>query len=291
MLDRMAKQKAANDKELAELMALMQKTTAVRKLTTEEWTAFAIQQAQVVSDTIFTINAQNRQAETENILSSLNDQREAELANKSLTDAQRIQIEKRYRQQEAQIKQQAWNAEKQAALSQAVINGALAVSKAWATVPPPANIPAAIAAGVATAAQIAIIANTKPPKFEKGGLIDGQLHSSGGTVIEAEKGEYVVNRHATAEYLPVLKAINEGEPSFANNILASLANGSYALAAQFQSKQSDQNNGLDYNKLSKVLERNKSSVHINLDEQGFNKHIIKENSKVEFRNSKLRIKQ
>ena len=255
----------------------------------KEAARFAIDQARVVSDTIFTINAQNRQAETNNILDSLNERRDAELSNQELTDAQRLQIEARYQQQEAQIKQRAWEAQKQADLAQAIINTALAVSRAW-TIGPPQNIPAAIAAGIAGAAQIAIIANTQAPKFEKGGIVDGQLHSNGGTIIEAERGEYVVNRHATAEFLPVLKAINEGEPTFANNILASLATQNFALATQFQTKQTATDSSLDYDKLGRVLERNKSTVNINIDDSGFNKYIEKSNSKVNFRNSKLRIK-
>ena len=261
-----------------------------RKQDAKMWASFAIDQAQVVSDTIFQINAQNRQAETNMILDSLNERMDAELSNQELTDAQRIQIEKRYRLQEANIKRQAWEAEKQAALAQASINTALAVTKAWATVIPPFNIPAAIAAGVAGAAQIAIIANTKPPKFEKGGMVDGNLHTSGGTLIEAERGEFVVNRHATAEYLPVLKAINNNEPTFAGNILAALANGTFDLAAQFQSKAKQTESEFDYVKLSKVMERNKSTLNINIDEQGFTKRLERTNSKTSFRNAKLRLK-
>ena len=46
------------------------------------------------------------------------------------------------------------------------------------------------------AAQIAIIASQKPPKFAAGGLVGGRRHSQGGTMIEAEQGEFVMNRDA-----------------------------------------------------------------------------------------------
>ncbi len=291
ILERMAIQKAANDKEIAELMKLLQSAGKEREKAYTEWGKFALEQAQVVSDTIFTINAQNTQHELDTKLADINELRDAELSNKELTEAQRLQIEKRYRLEEAKIKKQAWEAQKQADLAQAIINGALAVSKAWATVPPPANIPAAIAAGVATAAQVAIIENTKPPKFEKGGFVDGNLHASGGTIIEAERGEYVINRHSTADYLPAIKAINDGsvEPTFANNILTALSNGSYQLAAQFQSKESAQE-VFNYHKLGNILERHKSTVNISIDENGFNKMIEKSHSRTTFRNAKLRIK-
>jgi hypothetical protein len=290
MLDRMDKQKAANDLELERLKALMTETTAVRKITTEEYTQFAIEQATVLSNTIFTINQQNRQAETNDILESLNMRKDAELANKNLTDAQRLQIEARYQQQEAQIKQRAWEAQKQADLAQAIINTALAVTKAFATVPPPANIFAAAAAGVAGAAQIAIISSTQPPKFADGGMVGGQLHSSGGTLIEAERGEYVINRQSTSDYLPSLKVLNSGEvePTFANNILTALANGTFDLAAQFQTKQSASSDGINYDKLDRIMAKHKSNLNVNIDEQGLTTFLLKENSRVEFRNKKMR---
>jgi hypothetical protein len=290
ILDRMDKQKAANDLELERLKALMSETTAVRKMSTEEYTQFAIEQATVLSNTIFTINQQNRQAETNDILDSLAMRKDAELANKNLTDAQRLQIEARYQQQEAQIKQRAWEAQKQADLAQAIINTALAVTKAFATVPPPANIFAAAAAGVAGAAQIAIISSTQPPKFADGGMVGGQLHSSGGTLIEAERGEYVINRQSTSDYLPSLKVLNSGEvePTFANNILTALANGTFDLAAQFQTKQSASSDGINYDKLDRIMAKHKSNLNVNIDEQGLTTFLLKENSRVEFRNKKMR---
>jgi hypothetical protein len=294
ILLRMEKQKAANDLELERLKALMTETTAVRKEATKEYTKLALYSAQTISDTIFTINAQNRQAETNEILESLNMRKDAELANKELTDAQRLQIEERYAQQEAEIKTRAWEAQKQAAVMQAIINGALTIGNILATVPGgplnPATIASLAAAAIATGAQIAIIESAQPPKFADGGMVGGQLHSSGGTLIEAERGEYVVNRHAAAEYLPVLKAINEGEPTFANNILASLATQNFALASQFQTKQSSSNDGINYDKLDRIMAKHKSNLNVNIDEQGLTTFLLKENSRVEFRNKKMRYK-
>jgi hypothetical protein len=285
---------AAAQKKQDDEKAAAAKTAAEDKIRREqaikEYTQFAIEQAQVISDTIFTINQQNRDAETASILESLSMRKDAELANKNLTDAQRLQIEARYQQQEAQIKQRAWEAQKQADLAQAIINTALAVTKAFATVPPPANIFAAAAAGVAGAAQIAIISSTQPPKFADGGMVGGQLHSSGGTLIEAERGEYVINRQSTSDYLPSLKVLNSGEvePTFANNILTALANGTFDLAAQFQTKQSASSDGINYDKLDRIMAKHKSNLNVNIDEQGLTTFLLKENSRVEFRNKKMR---
>jgi len=43
---------------------------------------------------------------------------------------------------------------------------------------------------------IATIKQQQPPKMETGGLIGGRSHSQGGTLIEAEKGEFVMRRSA-----------------------------------------------------------------------------------------------
>lgn len=46
-------------------------------------------------------------------------------------------------------------------------------------------------------------------RFGAGGLIRGQSHANGGTIIEAENNEFVVNARSTQENLPLLNAIND----------------------------------------------------------------------------------
>jgi hypothetical protein len=266
-----------------------------RKEDAQMWTSFAIDQARVVSDTVFTINQNRRNAETEQLLTSLNTQREAELANQNLTDAQRLQIEKRYQEQERRLKQQAFEADRGAAIAQAIINGALAVSKTLAVYGwTPAAAPGIIAASVATAAQIAIIQSTPIPQFADGTefLVGKGTGRSDSNLAYLSHGERVVPAGINSDYFPALSAIQnrDVEPTFANNILTALANGTFDLAAQFQGKQQQADQGFDYDKLGKVLARNKSSVNIQMDEAGYTKYLIKENSKVEFRNTKLRLK-
>jgi hypothetical protein len=51
--------------------------------------------------------------------------------------------------------------------------------------------------GTAIFAQgMANIAQIQAQKFQEGGLVGGRLHSQGGTMIEAEKGEFVMSRNA-----------------------------------------------------------------------------------------------
>lgn len=266
-----------------------------RKEQAEMWTKFAIDQAQVVSDTIFTINSNRRKEETDNIISALDEQREAELSNKNLTDAQRLQIEKRYRMQEARIKQQAWETQRQADISQAIINGALAVGKTLASLGfTPAGIAAAAAVGVQTAAQVAIIQSTPIPKFAEGTefLVGKGTGTSDDNLAMLSHGERVVPAGINSDYFPALSAIHnrDVEPTFANNILTALANGTFDLAAQFQSKGNQQEQGIDYVKLDKIMAKNKASLNLSVDENGLKKWITKQNNVTEFRNTKLRLK-
>ena len=73
--------------------------------------------------------------------------------------------------------------------------------------------------GVALLAQMMVRVNTinsqirtlQAEKFEQGGLIGGNRHSQGGTIIEAERGEFVMNRKAVDSIgVDNLNAMNQG---------------------------------------------------------------------------------
>ena len=56
-------------------------------------------------------------------------------------------------------------------------------------------------------------------KYEQGGLVGGRRHSQGGTMIEAERGEYVVSRRGVdAAGLEALNRINAGQGAGGINI-------------------------------------------------------------------------
>jgi hypothetical protein len=98
-------------------------------------------------------------------------------------------------------------AEKAAALFEAIIGTAAAIAKAG-------NPFLAVIAAAAGAAQIAIIAATPIPKFKKGGMVGGRSHEAGGTLIEAERGEYVVNKNSVMRNRRELDAINTSSAAF-----------------------------------------------------------------------------
>jgi len=85
-------------------------------------------------------------------------------------------------------------------------------------------IPMIIANGLA---QLAIINAQQPPTMRYGGLVGGQRHEQGGTMIEAERGEFVMRREAVqAAGIETMNRINQGGQqasvniSFSGNVLS-----------------------------------------------------------------------
>lgn len=107
-----------------------------------------------------------------------------------------------------------FNAKTALKTSEATVDIAAGTVKSAAAAPFPANL-ALIAGFIASVGGLfATIKNAiskkKPtPKFEKGGLLQGPRHSQGGIPIEAEGGEFIMNRKATRAFGPVLSIMNE----------------------------------------------------------------------------------
>ena len=88
---------------------------------------------------------------------------------------------------------------------------ASAVMNALTLKPFPAAVPMAYFIGAMGAAQLAIASSQQMPKFARGGAVGGRLHSQGGTMIEAEQGEFVMSRSAVDSVgLEAMNRINEG---------------------------------------------------------------------------------
>lgn len=106
---------------------------------------------------------------------------------------------------------------KAAGIADATINTALGITEALP------NIILAGIVGALGAIQIGTIAaqplppKPEKPKFELGGEIIGNSHSRGGVAIEAEGGEFIVNKDAYSKYGTLIRALNEsGRRKFAN---------------------------------------------------------------------------
>jgi len=96
------------------------------------------------------------------------------------------------------------NQSKELAIFNTLLNTGVAIV-ASAKLGFPAAIPGILAATVLGATQLNALKNTPAPKFGSGGKIGGSLHSAGGTLIEAERGEVIINRKSMAN--PHLRAM------------------------------------------------------------------------------------
>ena len=67
------------------------------------------------------------------------------------------------------------------------------------------------ALGIAAAATVGVLGMKYANKAEKGGFIGGKRHSEGGTIIEAEQGEFIMSRQGVQNVgLGNLYAMNKG---------------------------------------------------------------------------------
>ncbi len=120
----------------------------------------------------------------------------------------RVELEKTTTKAIAEEKTKQANRDKALAIFQAIVATARAVAEALP------NIPLSILVGAAGLIQISAIQSQPVPKFEKGGEIGGNRHSQGGTMVEAEQGEYIVNRKQTSAHRRELNALNQSSDAF-----------------------------------------------------------------------------
>jgi hypothetical protein len=194
--------------------------TAATKTETDKRIDLATQYASAVVDAFNAINELSK-VNSENRITEITATSEAELnAINTSTDLerdkarQRLALEKRTAQAIANEKTKQARQDKALAIFEVAINTASSIVKTGAQLGYPAAIPFQILAGVIGGLQLAAIAAKPLPKFEKGGLIGGKLHSQGGTIIEAEQGEYMVNRRQSAKHRRELDAMNTSTEAF-----------------------------------------------------------------------------
>ena len=139
------------------------------KATDDKKRQSAIDSAQKIADATFTILTKSIAAKSTAEVNALETKKNAELNNASLTAADKQNITTRYQNKELPIKQKAFRDTQKVSVAQAVINGAIAVTKAEAELGPVAGTIALGAIIAQTAAQIATIVKQQPPQMAKGG--------------------------------------------------------------------------------------------------------------------------
>jgi hypothetical protein len=196
-----------------------QAITEQTKIETDKRIATIEQYAKIVTDSLGSINELSQMA-SQTRIADIEATSEAELEAINNSDElerdkvkQRAALAKRTQAAIAAEKTKQAKQDKALAIFEIGVQTAIAIAKANA-LGPPLSIPAIIAAAAVGAAQLAIAIAKPIPKFAQGGLIGGKLHSQGGTMIEAEQGEYMVNRRQSGKHRRELDAMNHSTEAF-----------------------------------------------------------------------------
>jgi hypothetical protein len=205
--------KLANEQIALDEAKTQQQITEERKKSTDKAIDNAIQIAGTIASTLAgIIDLQNQQsnarieeinAENEAQITAIERSTESEVNKQRQLDA----LQLRTNQKIAAEKTKQAQANKALAIFNAIIGTAQNVASAGN----PVLAAIQLAAGLA---QIAIIKAQPVPKFKKGGPVGGRSHEAGGTLIEAEKGEYVVNKNSVARHRQALDAMNTSSAAF-----------------------------------------------------------------------------
>jgi hypothetical protein len=218
-----AKDSIKDQKQLASELELInsetqQAITAENKTETDKRIDLAVQYAEQVVNVFNALNELSK-VNSENRIAEVTATSEAQLNAINESDAlerdkqkQRVALEKRTAAAIAAEKTKQARQDKALALFQIGINTAKGIISALGATPPNPILAAFI--GITGAIQAAAVAAKPLPKFAQGGLIGGKLHSQGGTMIEAEQGEYMVNRRQTARHRRELDAMNTSTEAF-----------------------------------------------------------------------------
>lgn len=186
-------------------------------------------------------------------LNQVGDNQEAQAALREVYADRQEVLDAQLEQKQQENAKKRFKMEKANSIVQAIINGALAMTKVAAETGPAVFVFSPLIAAL-TAAQVATISAQqfvgelggiipKLDKFAKGGMVYGPSHAQGGVkfnaggrVVELEGGEAVINKRSTAMFRPQLSAMNEagGGVKFAEggvtpgtgNMLSSVSGGS-----------------------------------------------------------------
>jgi hypothetical protein len=154
-------------------------------------------------------------------IEQINQQTEAEIA--AINQTSQSEVDKQRQREAAQLRSSrkiAAEKLKQAKLDRAAalfeigINTAIAVSKSIAASPTTFGLPFSAFAVAQGLIQAGLVLSKPLPKYKRGGIVGGRSHEAGGTIIEAERGEFVVNRNAVSRHRSELDALNTSSAAF-----------------------------------------------------------------------------
>jgi TP901 family phage tail tape measure protein len=194
------------DKKLADQQIKWSKEAADQRIEDGER---VLGQAKQTADMLFQIFNQNAANKTKRETKELEEQKDAGLIS-----------QEKYEEGVLKIEKAAFEKKKRLDIAQAIINGALAMTKVTAQTGVLAFAFSPFIAAM-TAAQVAMIASQKfanggmIEEFANGGLVQGKSHAQGGEkfavggrVVELEGGEAVINKRSTSMFSSQLSAMN-----------------------------------------------------------------------------------
>jgi hypothetical protein len=239
---------------------------------------------QIIND-IFQTESDNRKAALDEEVARLDNEKNEKLKQANLTELQKKKIEDAYAAEQARVKLQAWKADQEAKVGQALINGFLGATETIAELGIPAGLVGAAAALAFAGVQAAAISAQKPPKFAKGviNLQGAGTETSDSIPAWLSKGESVVTAKATAQYAPILEAMNKGLP-IVNYMPSPISN--------MGVNQNGDIVAMNEKVIASVLNEIKSAigdmkqVHVSVDKEGIQVIHQKGNQRIEYVNQK-----
>lgn len=257
----------------------------------------AFEIASTVISGAFELRKADAEQQLNDKLNQLNKEREIELANTSLTESQKAAIEKRYQREENELKKKAFEQKKKIDRNQAIINTAVAVTKAFADL---GFIGGAIASAILAtklAFEIATIQKQKFPGF-KGGTKNAPAGfkwvGEAGPELIYDKGGYPIITHKDSKLLAEMLDSYGIQHSITNGynipeigmpkmptVSSSVINNN---AGQTTVVNNTTDFKMDYKKMAEAFAgevAKNPSVSINVDKKGFTDFIQSKNSKTQ----------
>jgi len=139
------------------------------------------------------------QEETDSTLNSLDALRDADLISEEEHEKRSLAAQEEADRKENELRIKQAKAEKRMAIFQILIDTAIAIAKSWGQGGGLFGAPIAAIAAIQGALQLGVVASSPIPEFARGGKLGGSRHAFGGTMVEAEQGEFVVNRNSVAQ--------------------------------------------------------------------------------------------
>lgn len=154
-------------------------------------------------------NLEELRAENEQKKEELQSQLDDNLITREEFDAETAKLDEDMKKKQAKAARKQAIQEKAMKVFNVVTDTAAGIAKAVSASPLTFGMPWSAFVGATGAAQLATILAAPLPKAARGGLIGGRPHSQGGTILEAERGEVIINKRSAKQYLPLLSEINK----------------------------------------------------------------------------------